>query len=649
MTGGRHAPRRRPAPRPSAFSNALTFGWRAVLKFKHVPEQLFDLVMTPIMFTLLFTFVFGGALAGSTDDYLQFFLPGILVQTVIFNAVYSGMGLSTDLQGALRPLPVAADLVARALRGADGGRRPAPPDRGRDHPRDRPRAGLPARGGGAGRGRRLRPALAIGFGTGWAFIVLGLLVRTPTTVMTLGFTVLFPVVFASNIMVDPATMPGWLRAFVEVNPVSHMATAMRQLFAGTAGAASSRWRWSLPVAMTAGLAPVVLWLYRGASLPPVGGAPMTLQETLHYFRWAFIVTAVGLGLGGLLGWQMTGTVSGTLSVFVVVAVLAVLEISLSFDNAIVNANKLKTMRPEWQRRFLTWGILIAVFGMRILFPLLIVVIAAKIGPIQAVVLAAVQPEEYARIMHDAHLPIAAFGGTFLMMVGLSFFFDHEKDVHWVRWLEMRMADYATIRGIEVAVVLVLILVFSRFLPPGETVVFVNAAIWGLLTFLLVEVLGGLLDRSQETLKGAAQGGVGAFLYLEVLDASFSFDGVIGAFALSQNLFIIAIGLGIGAMYVRSMTIMLVEKGTLAQYRLLEHGAFYAILALSVIMYAQALVHIPEVITGLGGAALIGVSLWSSIRWNRKTFRPDLHAGGRLDGPPALWKRPGDRARTGEPA
>jgi hypothetical protein len=131
-----------------------------------------------------------------------------------------------------------------------------------------------------------------------------------------------------------------------------------------------------------------------------------------------------------------------------------------------------------------------------------------------------------------------------------------------------------------------------------------------------QVLGGLLDASQKALEAAAKGGLGAFLYLEVLDASFSFDGVIGAFALSQNLFIIAIGLGIGAMYVRSMTIMLVEKGTLAQYRYLEHGAFYAILILSVIMYAQAIVHIPEVLTGLGGAALIGFSLWSSIRWNR---------------------------------
>lgn len=343
-----------------------------------------------------------------------------------------------------------------------------------------------------------------------------------------------------------------------------------------------------------------------------GGAP----GLLHYFRWAFLVTFLGLALGALLGWQTTGTIGGTMTIFFMCAVLAVLEISLSFDNAIVNANKLKDMRLEWQRPFLTWGILIAVFGMRIVFPLLIVLVAAKIGPWQAVILAASQPEEYARIMHDAHLPIAAFGGTFLMMLGLSFFFDHEKEVHWVQWLEHRMAGYATIRGGEVAFVLVLVLAFSRLFDGAEAEVFVSAAIWGLLTILLVQVLGGLLDSSENALHGAARGGLGAFLYLEVLDASFSFDGVNGAFALSQNLFIIAIGLGIGAMYVRSMTIMLVEKGTLMRYRYLEHGAFYAIIALSVVMYAQTLAHIPEMITGLGGATLIGVSLWSSIRWNR---------------------------------
>lgn len=344
------------------------------------------------------------------------------------------------------------------------------------------------------------------------------------------------------------------------------------------------------------------------------GAPAT--STLRYFRWAFIVTFLGLVLGAWLGWQMTGTVTGTLSIFFICLVLAVLEISLSFDNAIVNANKLKDMQPVWQRRFLTWGILIAVFGMRIVFPLLIVVVAANIGPWDAIVMAAAQPERYSEIMHDAHLPIAAFGGAFLMMVGLSFFFDHEKDVHWVKWLESHLARHASIRGIEVAVVLIIVLTFSRFLEPADSQIFFRAAIWGLLTFLLVEVLGGLLDSTQETMSAAARGGLGAFLYLEVLDASFSFDGVIGAFALTQNLFIIAIGLGIGAMYVRSMTIMLVEKGTLTHYKYLEHGAFYAIIALSVVMFAQSLVHVPEVITGLGGACLIGLSLWSSIRANR---------------------------------
>jgi len=354
------------------------------------------------------------------------------------------------------------------------------------------------------------------------------------------------------------------------------------------------------------------------------GTGTARHSLLHYLRWAFVATAVGLGLGLWLGWETTGTLGGTAAIFFIVAVLAVLEISLSFDNAIVNANKLKDMTPKWQRRFLTWGILIAVFGMRIVFPLLIVVIAANVGPWTAVVMAASQPEEYSRIMHEAHLPIAAFGGTFLMMVGLSFFFDREKDVHWVRWIEKKMAEYSSVKGVEIALVLCIMLVFSRIIGASEAEglgpvaanTFFHAAIWGLLTFLLVEVVGGLLDRSQETMSAAAKGGIGAFLYLEVLDASFSFDGVIGAFALSQNLFVIAIGLGIGAMYVRSMTIMLVERGTLAQYRYLEHGAFYAILILSVIMYVQTLYHIPEVITGLGGAALIGVSLWSSIRWNR---------------------------------
>jgi uncharacterized protein len=342
-----------------------------------------------------------------------------------------------------------------------------------------------------------------------------------------------------------------------------------------------------------------------------------VRPTFHYFTWAIVVTVIGLALGLVLGWMQTGTVAGTLSIFSIVAVLAVLEISLSFDNAVVNAHRLKTMTPVWQRRFLTWGILIAVFGMRIIFPLAIVAIAAQIGPLAAVRLAAAQPNEYARIMEEAHLGIAAFGGAFLMMVALAYFFDKEKEIHWVTVIEKRLRSAADVRGVEIAFVLLVILFFSSLLEPPDSGAFQRSAIWGLVTFLVVDVVRHILDRADAAMDAAARGGVGAFLYLEVLDASFSFDGVIGAFALSKNLFVIAIGLGIGAMYVRSMTIMLVEKGTLTRYRYLEHGAFYAIFLLAVVMFCQTLIHIPEVITGLAGAVLIGIALLSSIRFNRR--------------------------------
>jgi hypothetical protein len=341
-----------------------------------------------------------------------------------------------------------------------------------------------------------------------------------------------------------------------------------------------------------------------------------MAATLVYFRWAFGFTAAGLVLAFCLGWSFSGRLGGGFEFLLIGTVLAVLEISLSFDNAIVNANKLQHMTPEWQRRFLTWGIIIAVFGMRIVFPLLIVVIAAGIGPWQAIHLAATQPQAYAQIIGEAHIGIAAFGGAFLMMVALTYFFDEGKEVHWIAMLERHMARFASVRGLEVALVLAVMLGFAQAVPAPKLGVFLLAGLSGLLTFLAVEVVGHLLDRSKETIDLAAKGGLGAFLYLEVLDASFSFDGVIGAFALTQNLFLIAIGLGIGAVYVRSMTIMLVERQTLAEFRYLEHGAFWSILILSVIMFAQTMMHIPEVITGLLGAGVIGLSLMSSLRYRR---------------------------------
>lgn len=341
-----------------------------------------------------------------------------------------------------------------------------------------------------------------------------------------------------------------------------------------------------------------------------------MTSNFLYFRWAMIFTAMGLALAFWLGWVVMGNFAGALAFLIIGSVLAVLEISLSFDNAIVNANKLKTMSPIWQRRFLTWGILIAVFGMRIIFPLLVVAIAAGIGPVETIQLAVSRPEEYASIIKDAHLGIAGFGGAFLMMVALDYFIDEGKEVDWIKALEVQLRRCASIRGLQISMVLLVVLAVSLQLPREVVGSFLFAAMLGLLTFTAVEALGQFLDRKTDAKGIARAGGLGAFLYLEVLDASFSFDGVIGAFALTQNLFLIAIGLGIGALYVRSMTIMLVEKQTLTQLRYVEHGAFYSILVLALIMFGQTLWHIPELVTGLIGACLIGVAFWSSVRYNR---------------------------------
>ena len=334
------------------------------------------------------------------------------------------------------------------------------------------------------------------------------------------------------------------------------------------------------------------------------------RSALSYQKWPIIVTGIGLTLSGWLGWATTGTLSGLIGFLVIGGILAALEISLSFDNAIVNANKLVEMTPIWQRRFLTWGILIAVFGMRIIFPLAIVAIFAWINPFAAMHLALSDPDQYLHIIGEAHGPISAFGGTFLMLVALKFFVNENKSVDWFVGLEKRLRMVASIRGFEIAFVLCIIVGVCQFLPETKHASFLMSALFGLLVFLLVDGLGSYLDgKAGSTTSMVARGGLGAFLYLEVLDASFSFDGVIGAFALTTNILLIAIGLGIGAMYVRSMTIMLVERGTLAEFRYLEHGAFYSIFALSVIMFLQSLFHVPELITGSIGFSLIFSFFW----------------------------------------
>ncbi len=335
-----------------------------------------------------------------------------------------------------------------------------------------------------------------------------------------------------------------------------------------------------------------------------------------HFGGSLIFTIIALALGGWYGWMSTGTVEGVLSILWICVILAVLEVSLSFDNAAVNASVLKDMDPIWQQRFLTWGIAIAVFGMRIVFPLVIVMVAASLGPIEAVKLALNEPTEYQRIVSDAHIGLMGFGGAFLGMVGLKFFFDADKEHDWIGVIERPLAKVANIEAVAIGIVLAATWATSSMLADDDALTFIVAAIGGLLTYIGVEIVNHLLEPPTPSTGDVAKAGFGAFLYLEVLDASFSFDGVIGAFALTNNLIVIAIGLGIGAMFVRSMTIFLVRKGTMSEYRYLEHGAFYAIMALAVIMYINTFAHIPEVITGLIGATLIGLAFWSSVRWNR---------------------------------
>ncbi len=353
------------------------------------------------------------------------------------------------------------------------------------------------------------------------------------------------------------------------------------------------------------------------------------------------------------GWSLGITVVGLAAAFwyagingmAIAAILIVLEVSLSFDNAVVNAKVLGKMSAFWQKIFLTVGIVIAVFGMRLVFPFVVVWATAGLAPGKAWDLAmqgtdvAAGQETYAQILHDAHPMIAAFGGMFLMMIFLDYFFDDEKESHWLDPIERRMETLGRLEGAAVIVSLGLLLLIATVFGVKDLGSVLAAGILGLLTYLVVNGLGSLFEQtsglSDDEDGDSPSGSTGQlvlatgkaaffmFLYLEVLDASFSFDGVIGAFAITSDPIIIALGLGVGAMYVRSLTVYLVRKGTLAEYRYLEHGAHWAIGALAVLLFVTMKYEIPEVVTGLIGVGFIAASFYWSIRENRK-HPEDVH-------------------------
>ncbi len=302
---------------------------------------------------------------------------------------------------------------------------------------------------------------------------------------------------------------------------------------------------------------------------------------------------------------------------IVAMALCCLEISLSFDNCVVDATVLARMEPCWQRRFLTWGMAFGVFGMRFAFPLLVIVVASG-GNVTEVLLALTRDTSaYETVLHDAHPVIAAFGGTFLLMVFLGFLFDDTRSVHWIGWLERPLARLARIDGAALTGALVALLAVQAFSPQGLRLQLLLWGLGGALLYAVIDGAGQLLAHGQSRLAGKA--GLAAFIYLETLDASFSFDSVLAAFAVTRSIVIITVGLAVGAFFVRSFAVLMVRRGTLSELVYLEHGAHYAIGVLALVMLFGTLpnVAVPDLAVALTGAVLIGLATLSSLLYRRR--------------------------------
>ncbi len=290
-----------------------------------------------------------------------------------------------------------------------------------------------------------------------------------------------------------------------------------------------------------------------------------------------------------------------------VLILIVLEITLSFDNAVVNAKVLEKMSPVWQKRFINWGIWLAVFGTRVVLPVVIVSLVSGLGILNVLNLAIFEPASYGLRLSEAHYSIGAFGGIFLLLVALKYFIDDTKDVHWIHQIEKKMKSFASVESVEILFALFVLLGCAYFVPEHALEILV-AGIVGITLFVLMQ---GVTNVMGQGLEKVVTGGLTLFIYLNILDAAFSLDGVIGAFAISKDLLVIGVGLGIGAYFVRSFTLLMVEQKTLNELKYLEHGAHWAIFGLGFCMLLSLIVHIPEVVTGLIGLFFVIASYLSS--------------------------------------
>jgi hypothetical protein len=304
--------------------------------------------------------------------------------------------------------------------------------------------------------------------------------------------------------------------------------------------------------------------------------------------------------------------------FFTVVILTLLETTFSADNAVVNSKVIVTLSPRWQKLFMTVGIFIAVFLVRFILPIVIVMVTAGLGFTEVLHLAFNDAEHYEHELAKAEPLISAFGGTFLLMIALSYFIDYEKQTHWFGFLEKRLGKLGRFDGLTTFVMLLaaMALYFTVDVAYHSTVLI--AAISAMALYSGLNLFEAIFEKTKKGALSTKQkvGGAAfaAFMYLEILDASFSLDGVIGAFAITGSVVLIMAGLGAGAVWVRAMTIHLVRAKALSKYIFLEHGAHWALVFLGSVMLLKLYhVELPEWFVGLAGIVVIALSIF----WSRR--------------------------------
>lgn len=327
----------------------------------------------------------------------------------------------------------------------------------------------------------------------------------------------------------------------------------------------------------------------------------------------------GLITAGLAAWVLFHNGAVGLWLF---TILVVLEITFSFDNAVINSKVLARMSPLWQKIFLTVGIFFAVFIVRFLLPIIIVMLTSGNGFKEVIDMALHKPEEYGETLHHAAPTIDAFGGTFLTMIGISYFMNRQKDIHWLGRIEKRLVRAGNYENFKVFVMLAVAMILYATVENDLKQTVLVASILGTMLHMGLEIFGTFFEKRQsQAAKLTGMAAFGSFMYLEILDASFSLDGVIGAFAITNDVLLIIAGLGAGAVWVRSLTVFLMRTGVLNKYRYMEHGAHWAILALGAVMLIK-LYHVepPEWAVGSLGLVFIATAVSSSIIEMKRAIR-----------------------------